>query len=100
LYKLFEFYEFCTIIAQRYSEYLKQPHGNKYELKSFLERYQSLQPTYDIWQNENTVEVDIFIEKFEAEATGLEGKFLQHISSNKDSIDYGKWKIERCVTLV
>ena len=100
LHGLFEFFEFCTIIAQRFSEYLKQPHGNKYELRSFLERYQSLQPSYDFWQNENKVEVEIFIEKFEVEATGLEGKFLQHISTNKEGIDYGKWMVLGCVTLV
>jgi len=43
-----------------------------------------------MWQNENGVEVDIFIEKFEAEATALEGKFLEHTSNKKEVVDYGK----------
>jgi len=42
------------------------------------------------------VEVDIFIDKFEAEATQLEGRFLENTkeTSNKN-LDYGKLLIIR-----
>lgn len=36
-----------------------------------------------MWQYENSVETDIFIDKFENEATTLEGKFLEQTSQNK-----------------
>jgi len=75
---LLEFFEFCTTIANRFNEYLKQPYGNKYGLKTFLERNQAIQPSFDIWRHENGLEFDIFVEKFEQESTTLEGEFLEH----------------------
>lgn len=54
-----------------------------------------------MWQHENSVEVDIFVEKVESEATALEGKFLEHISRKSDAaVDYGKLISTVCVTLV
>jgi hypothetical protein len=36
---LIEFFDFCFVLSARFASYLEQPNGNKYEVRSFLERY-------------------------------------------------------------
>lgn len=49
LQTLVEFFDFCFVLSLRFSEYLTQPTGNKYEVRSFLELYQTWTPDYDLY---------------------------------------------------
>lgn len=48
---VFEFFEFCYVLANRFRSYLLETNGNKYEIKSFLELYETWQTSdYDMFQ--------------------------------------------------
>jgi hypothetical protein len=50
LEKIVEFFLFCSVLAGRFRQYLLQTSGNKYEIKSFLELYETWSTTeYDMF---------------------------------------------------
>lgn len=85
-----EFFDFCFVIAQRFAGYLLQTQGNKYEVKSFLERYSAWMPTeYDMFQRKHHEAVERMVAKFEEEALAIESRFMQS-QHEKESSDNGK----------
>ena len=38
--------------------------GDIYELKSFVEKYQTVRPMFDLWQPQNYAEAKLFFDKF------------------------------------
>ena len=56
-----------------------------YEMKSFVERYQTVQPQFDMWALDKQFEARDFIDKFEAEALRIEKRFQNFEATGGES---------------
>ena len=85
--QILDFIESCTVIASRFSEFMKQQilQQRTYEMKSFVERYQTVQPQFDMWALDKQFEARDFIEKFEAEALRIEKRFQNFEATGGES---------------
>ena len=85
--QILDFIESCTVIASRFSEFMKQQilQQRTYEMKSFVERYQTVQPQFDMWALDKQFEARDFIDKFEAEALRIEKRFQNFEATGGES---------------
>jgi hypothetical protein len=74
---LIKFFDFCFVLSARLASYLEQPSGKKYEVRSFLERYQTWQPSdFDMFLAKNRENCKMMVDRFLEEGLAVESRFI------------------------